>query len=187
MVFKRIVLLTVVCLLIIPASLFAQTNELSLYWNPDHLYKVYDEVIDAFAKEKGLKINKQVMGWTDFKTKINADFAAGNPPDIIEVPSPWIAEFGAMGLRVLTLSPDEHDREAAYTQGITHFMGRVLDDLQLKPSKIGTKGYEKLLDIIEQTCNDPLQLFLDLQRYNPYTQQMRDRLRSSIEKVQDQL
>lgn len=99
----------------------------------------------------------------------------------------WLNEFKAMGLRVFCLSPDEHDREAAYTQGITHFMGRVLDDLALKPSEIGTKGYEQLLEIIEQTCNDPYQLFVDLQRYNPYTQAMHGHLRSSLQKVQDQL
>ncbi len=29
------------------------------------------------------------------------------------------------------------------------------------------------MGVVEQTCNDPLQLFADLQRYNPYTKQMR--------------
>ncbi len=99
----------------------------------------------------------------------------------------WFDEFSHMGLHVLRLSADEHDREAAYTQGVTHFMGRVLDDLKLKPSAIATKGYEKLLEIVEQTCNDPFQLFIDLQRYNPYTEQMRERLRLSLLKVQNLL
>lgn len=99
----------------------------------------------------------------------------------------WHDGFCKMGLEVLNLSPDEHDREAAYTQGITHFMGRVLYDLELKSSAIGTKGYEKLLEIIEQTCNDPFQLFLDLQRYNPYTKQMREHLQLSLRKVENQL
>jgi multiple sugar transport system substrate-binding protein len=80
---------------LIPTSLFAET--LSIYWNPDHLYKVYDQIIDEFAAEKGLEVNKQVMNWSDFNTKLKADFAGGTPPDLIEVPSPWIAEFGAGG------------------------------------------------------------------------------------------
>jgi prephenate dehydrogenase len=92
-----------------------------------------------------------------------------------------------MGLAVHDLSPEEHDREAAYTQGVTHFMGRVLDDLDLGPSAIGTLGYTKLLEIIEQTCNDPFQLFVDLQRYNPFTGEMREKLSSSLRKMQDQL
>ena len=41
-------------------------------------------------------------------------------------------------------------------------------------------GYNKLLEIVEQTCNDPWQLFLDLQRYNPHTREMRARLEKSL-------
>jgi prephenate dehydrogenase len=95
----------------------------------------------------------------------------------------WTKPFEEMGLEVFTLTPQQHDKEAAYTQGVTHFIGRVLDDLSLKPSEIGTFGFGKLLEIIEQTCNDPWQLFLDLQRYNPYTKEMRIKLQKSLEKM----
>ncbi len=101
--------------------------------------------------------------------------------------SEWRSRFLNMGLRVSDLSPEEHDREVAYTQGVTHFVGRVLNDLGLKPSAISTVGYAKLLEIIEQTCNDPWQLFLDLQRYNPYTAQMRVALYTSLTKIKDRL
>lgn len=99
----------------------------------------------------------------------------------------WRKTFSDMGLAVHELSPDEHDREAAYTQGVTHFMGRVLDDLGLSASSIGTLGYTKLLEIIEQTCNDPFQLFVDLQKFNPYTGEMRKKLEASLQKIQNQL
>ena len=75
----------------------AEVKEMTIYWNPDHLYDVYDQVIDEFAQEKGLSVNKQVFSWGDFKTKLNADLVAGTPPDLIEVPSPWIAEYGSGG------------------------------------------------------------------------------------------
>ncbi len=74
-----------------------QTKVLSYYWNPDHLYNVYDQVINDFAAEKGYEVNKQVLNWGEFKTKITADFTAGTSPDLIEVPSPWIAEFASKG------------------------------------------------------------------------------------------
>ena len=95
----------------------------------------------------------------------------------------WVDWFGRIGLRTIRMSPDEHDHEAAYTQGITHFIGRVLDDLSVQPSPIGTMGYRKILEVVEQTCNDPVQLFLDLQRYNPYTTEMRAKLKASLERV----
>jgi len=93
----------------------------------------------------------------------------------------WRSVFEEYRLHVLEMSPEEHDRKAAYTQGITHFIGRVLEGLELEESDMGTVGYHKLLDIVEQTCNDPMQLFLDLQSYNPYTKQMRGELSRSFE------
>jgi prephenate dehydrogenase len=79
-------------------------------------------------------------------------------------------------LKVLKITPEEHDKIGAYTQGVTHFIGRVLSRLNLEPHSMGTKGYHALLEIMQQTCNDPFQLFLDLQNYNPYTSVMRDEL-----------
>jgi prephenate dehydrogenase len=95
----------------------------------------------------------------------------------------WQDFFASMGLRVMRMDVQEHDKEAAYTQGITHYMGRVFADLGLKESKIATLGYKKILEIMEQTCNDPWQLFLDIQRYNPYTKEMRKDLHQSLERV----
>lgn len=92
----------------------------------------------------------------------------------------WREFFEGLGLRMLNMTPDEHDREAAMTQGVTHFLGRVLADMDLAPSPIATTGYRKLLEVVEQTCNDPYQLFVDLQRYNPYTSHMRTRLQESL-------
>ena len=97
----------------------------------------------------------------------------------------WRKYFLDLGLKIIDLTPDEHDLEAAYTQGITHFLGRILNDMELKDSKIATLGYQKLLDIIEQTCNDPYQLFIDLQMRNPHTNEMRNRLSDSFSKFMD--
>ena len=99
----------------------------------------------------------------------------------------WKSFFQSLGLRILIMTPQQHDREAAFTQGITHFVGRVLADLNLEESNMATLGYRKLLEIREQTCNDPWQLFLDLQRLNPYTEEMRQSLSRSLMRILDQL
>jgi prephenate dehydrogenase len=95
----------------------------------------------------------------------------------------WRALYASLGLAVSIMTADEHDREAAFTQGVAHYVGRVLADLGVKRSPIGTVGNNKLLEIVEQTCNDPWQLFLDLQRLNPHTREMRLRLEKSIASV----
>jgi len=92
----------------------------------------------------------------------------------------WRTNFKAMGLRVIDMDPRRHDEEAAFSQGITHFIGRVLGELNLNPSMIGTSAYKELLEIVRQTCNDPWDLFVDLQRFNPHTAAMRSKLRSAI-------
>jgi prephenate dehydrogenase len=97
----------------------------------------------------------------------------------------WREFFASLGLSLSIMSPDEHDREAAFTQGVAHYIGRVLSNLGVSPSAIATKGYVKLLEIVEQTCNDPWQLFLDLQRYNPHTREMRVKLEASIRSVME--
>lgn len=95
----------------------------------------------------------------------------------------WTDYFSTKSLEVEVMSAELHDQMTAYSQGITHYMGRVFADLQLQPSSIDTHGYKKLLEVMARTCNDSWQLFLGLQRYNPYAQKMRRDLQASLEKV----
>jgi prephenate dehydrogenase len=95
----------------------------------------------------------------------------------------WSNYFSGKSMRVEKMTAEKHDEMVAYSQGITHYVGRVLADLNLKATSIATLGYEKILEIIEQTCNDSWQLFLDLQQYNPYTEKMRNELYDSLLKI----
>ena len=112
-------------------------------------------------------------------------FCSGRCPESVQ--HKWIKVFRDFGLNVIEMTPAEHDKEAAFTQGITHFIGRVLGEFELSASKIGTVGYKSLLEIIEQTCNDPMQLFHDLQRYNPFTHDMHMQLKQSIDNTMQTL
>lgn len=104
-----------------------------------------------------------------------------------EVVDAWVNEFARWKLKVHMMSPDQHDREAAWSQGITHFVGRTLSELSLGETQLATTGYRSLISIVEQTCNDPLQLFYDLQRYNPYARQMRMGLKGAVDTVMQTL
>ncbi|MDX9808815.1 MAG: prephenate dehydrogenase/arogenate dehydrogenase family protein, partial [Sphaerochaetaceae bacterium] len=95
----------------------------------------------------------------------------------------WKAKFESMQLNVLEMDCDRHDKEAAYSQGVTHFVGRVLDELHLNPTELSTLGYKNLMSIVEQTCNDPIQLFYDLQRFNPYAHAMHTELKRALDAV----
>ena len=95
----------------------------------------------------------------------------------------WKNFFQQKGLNVFIMPPEKHDKLAANSQGITHFIGRMLEEFKLKPTPIDTIGAKKLQDIMQQTCNDTWELFRDLQIYNPYTRQMRRKLGRAYEKI----
>ena len=95
----------------------------------------------------------------------------------------WKDYFTAKSMRTECMTADMHDKNAAYSQGITHYMGRLFHDMELSPTVMDTYRYQALLKIVTQTCNDSWQLFLDLQNYNPYTRQMRDDLKKSIQTI----
>jgi prephenate dehydrogenase len=95
----------------------------------------------------------------------------------------WKSYLRKKNFTVRELSPQSHDQKAARSQGLTHLIGRVLHQQNLQPSVLSTAGYEKLLAIISQTCNDSMELFCDLQRFNPYTERMRLRLKKSFDSI----
>jgi hypothetical protein len=99
----------------------------------------------------------------------------------------WQQYFANKGLQVIEMTADEHDRLAADSQGVTHFVGRILGEFGFEGSKIDTLGARKLLEIKTQVCNDTWQLFVDLQTYNPHTRAMRVRLSEAQTKIFNQL
>jgi prephenate dehydrogenase len=99
----------------------------------------------------------------------------------------WKNYFANKGLKIQEMTPAEHDKAAAYSQGVAHFIGRVLGDFGLQPSAIDTLGAKKLQEIMNQTCNDSWQLFTDLQTRNPYTKEMRVKLGQSLDRVYQKL
>ncbi|PHQ79721.1 MAG: prephenate dehydrogenase [Coxiella sp. (in: Bacteria)] len=92
----------------------------------------------------------------------------------------WKTYFSSLGIDVIELSADEHDQFAARSQGITHLLGRALNDMGICPTPIDTLGFTRLLGIVDQTCNDSRVLFEDLQQYNPYTEAVLDDLKKSL-------
>jgi len=95
--------------------------------------------------------------------------------------------FESQSIRIIKMTPDEHDRMAASSQGITHFIGRVLNESGVRSTDINTLGFNGLLGVIEQTCNDSWDLFKDLQKFNPYTNEMIDNLVVTIENLHKQI
>ena len=87
------------------------------------------------------------------------------------------------GLKVIVSSAHEHDKQIAQSLILTHTIGRTLMDMNSTSMEIDTKGYRRLLKILETVENDSVQLFNDMNKYNPYAKDMRGSLESSLSKV----
>ena len=99
----------------------------------------------------------------------------------------WKAYFESQNIVIQEISADEHDMMAARSQGLTHLVGRVINDFGTQQTNIDTVGYKALHKLVNQTCNDSWELFEDIQKYNPYTQKMIVELNDSFKKIVNSL
>lgn len=99
----------------------------------------------------------------------------------------WKNYFEDKKLHVIEMNAIEHDRVAASSQGLTHFVGRLLENYPLKSTSIDSQATKKLLEVTMQTSKDSWQLFEDLQHFNPYTKNMRLRLGDSYDRIYNKL
>ncbi|KAK8595958.1 hypothetical protein V6N12_064463 [Hibiscus sabdariffa] len=77
---------------------------------------------------------------------------------------------------MVEMSCHEHEKFVVGSQFMTHTVGRVLDMLGLVSIPINTKGYETLLNLVENTCEDSFDLYYGLFLYNKSALKMVGRL-----------
>ena len=99
----------------------------------------------------------------------------------------WKSYFASQNITIEEITSEEHDIMAARSQGLTHLVGRVINDFGTQQTNIDTVGYKALHKLVSQTCNDSWELFEDIQKYNPYTKKMILGLNESFKKVVDSL
>jgi prephenate dehydrogenase len=91
------------------------------------------------------------------------------------------------GLAVVEKTPEEHDREMAYAQGLTFFLARTLITMGIHDVSLHTPSFKKLLDISELEEHHSEELFRTIQQGNPFTGEIRTRLIQTIQQLDDQL
>lgn len=91
------------------------------------------------------------------------------------------------GLLVLEATPEEHDKQISSSLLLTHFIGRTLMKFGAKSLDIDTKGYRRLIKILETVENDSWQLFVDMNVYNPYSKETREIFIKSLKEINEDL
>eukprot|EP01025_Chloroclados_australasicus_P020410 TRINITY_DN21511_c0_g1_i1.p2 TRINITY_DN21511_c0_g1~~TRINITY_DN21511_c0_g1_i1.p2 ORF type:complete len:196 (+),score=25.71 TRINITY_DN21511_c0_g1_i1:313-900(+) len=95
--------------------------------------------------------------------------------------------FRSEGCKMVEMSCEEHDRQAANTQFITHTVGRVLGEMGVESTSINTRGYESLLNLVQNTANDSFDLYYGLFMYNQNSTETLDRLEKAFDDIKRKL
>lgn len=71
-------------------------------------------------------------------------------------------------LNVFESTAEEHDREMAYVQGLTHLLAKVIVSLDLPDFRFKTKTFEHLEKMVNMVRHDSDDLFHAIERENPF-------------------
>lgn len=92
-----------------------------------------------------------------------------------------------VGLNVIVTTPEEHDRQMAMAQALTHFVARGLAEAGVVEQELKTPSFERLLRVVENLTKDSPEMFHDLEIYNPYAEDARARLLDALHRIDGQL
>jgi prephenate dehydrogenase len=90
-------------------------------------------------------------------------------------------------LRVIDIAPDEHDRQMAYVQGLTHLISRAVGEMRLPETPLATAAYDRFLAMRSNLRADSWDLFVTIERENPYAKSVRDELRRTLDEIERRL
>ncbi|KAK6151690.1 hypothetical protein DH2020_014325 [Rehmannia glutinosa] len=111
----------------------------------------------------------------------------GNEDSRVSRVETFLDIFKKEGCTMVEMTCAEHDKYAAGSQFITHTMGRILEKLQLESTPINTKGYETLLNLVENTASDSFDLYYGLFMYNKNAMEQLERLDLAFEALKKEL
>lgn len=81
----------------------------------------------------------------------------------------------ALKLKVFQVSAEDHDREAAVVQGLTHLIAKVLLAMEPLPTRMTTVSFDRIMQAVEMVRHDSPAVFRAIERDNPYSAEVRDR------------
>lgn len=89
----------------------------------------------------------------------------------------------ALGLRVVPTTPEEHDREMASVQVVTHMVGHAAIACDLRDTPLATLAFRRLLAIRRNVEGDSEELFAAIQSANPFAAEIRRKFADAVDEV----
>jgi prephenate dehydrogenase len=100
--------------------------------------------------------------------------------------APAVAEFLSrqLALNVIETTPEAHDQELAYVQGLTHMIANVFVRLELPAFQQTTKTFELLRAMVEMVPYDSIELFRTIERDNPFMPATKQRFFEAVRELE---
>lgn len=90
-------------------------------------------------------------------------------------------------LNVTETTAEDHDRQLAYVQGLTHLLGKVVVSLDLPEFKLTTKTYDLMMQMVGMIRYDSDELFKAIERENPFTAEAKKSFFAAARKLEETL
>ena len=92
-----------------------------------------------------------------------------------------------LDLKVSVATPEQHDRALAAVQGLTHLIAKVMTGLEPLPTVHTTRSYDLMMQGISLVQGDSDELFLSIERDNPFAGEVRKRFFAEIDSLRSRL
>lgn len=92
----------------------------------------------------------------------------------------------SLGMQVVHMTPDEHDRQLATTLFLTHYIGQIVHTGGFERTDIDTVSFGYLMNAVDSVRHDNA-LFKDVYTYNPYCKETLERFEQAENVVRNQL
>lgn len=92
-----------------------------------------------------------------------------------------------LSLNIFETTPESHDQEMAYVQGLTHMIAKVFVRMDVPAIHQQTKTYAHLNDMVELIRYDSEELFLAIQRDNPYVRETTEKFFAAVKALEEKL
>lgn len=86
-----------------------------------------------------------------------------------------------LALKVVQTNAEAHDRQMACVQGLTHLISRSIGAMELPGGELTTRAYEQLRALRANLAEDSWDLFVTIERENPFALDACRRFRSEID------
>ena len=90
-----------------------------------------------------------------------------------------------LGLDVILTTPEQHDRDAAEVQGLTHLVASLLTRMDLHPTRLTTRSFEMLMSAVDMVRNDAPEVRHAILASNPYAGDVLRRFKSLTSTLDD--